>query len=193
MKDRYLYSTSRVTAVLNDDIYLWQAFLGTTDESIVYKSDTFSPDVNYWDLDVAVTRINSFIDDTTYVYGATEGTTSLGIKIKKDSITDISYYTIPAGINEGSIDLIDDTNYIYFLTPGNTSGENTKIIKYNKSTRIFVETIDLSKSGSIVTNAKKIDIDNSGNLWVVSETNPVILTKVFYTGLTWDFTNYTLS
>jgi len=118
------------------------------------------------------------VDDVTY----------LGAKVTKDNPSEISYFIIAGGINEKSIDLINDSTYIYFLTPGIETGENSKIVKYNKISRVYVETIDLVT----VFNAKKIDIDGSGNIFVVTDNDPIELVKVWFDSF-WQYQIFTLS
>ena len=188
MKNKFEFNENTISATLIDELYLWIAFEGVDSVSTIYKSSIFNPNTVYWNVDIVGDEITSLWQDTLYVYGSLDDDTNIGVRFLKTSPNSFSYYTIHSGINEKAIDLITDATYVYFLTPGIISGENAKIVKYNKTSLAYVETIDLTT----VFNAKKIDIDRSGNLYVLSDTNPVILTKVSYSG-GWSFTSYTLS
>ena len=190
MKTNYLFTDeNRITATLVSDYYIWITFFGEDNICSLYKSSCFDPNIVYWDVDVTGDEITSLTQDTTYLYGALDDVVNIGAKITQLTPTTITYFIKDVGITEKAIDIIIDTSYVYFLTPGVDSGTNAKIVKYNKSTRAYIETIDLST----VTNAKKIDIDNSGNLWVVSDEDSIpVLTKVWFSG-TWQFSSTTLS
>jgi hypothetical protein len=190
MKSKYLFSgEQKITAQLVSGDYIWLAFEGVSSLCALYKSSVFNPNTRYWDVDVIGDEITFLHEDATYLYASLDHTTYIGAKITKSFPSTIAYFTKDAGILEEAVDLVDDTTYIYFLTPGIISGENAKIAKYNKSTRAFVETIDLTT----VFNAKKIDIDYHGVLWVQSELDSTpILTKAEYDG-SWNITDYTLS
>jgi hypothetical protein len=190
MKSKFTFiGENRITAQLISENYLWLSFHGSSGICTLYKSSVFNPNIRYWDVDITADDIKSIIEDTTYLYLALDYSTYIGAKVNKTTPSSISYFIKQSGIIEEAIDLVDDTTYVYFLTPGIELGENVKICKYNKSTRAFVETIDLAT----VTNAKKIDIDNTGVLWVVSDLDGTPkLTKVWYSA-GWNYTVYTLA
>lgn len=189
MKDSYTFSgKQKITASFVTGNYIWIAFYGVSNVCTLYESSVFNPNVIYWDLDVTADEIKAIVEDATYLYLALDDATYIGAKVTKASPA-VAYFTKNVGITEEAIDVIEDTTYVYFLTPGIESGVNAKIAKYNKSSRAFVETIDLST----VTNAAKIDIDNSGVLWVQSDLDGTPkITKVWYSG-TWQFSTTTLS
>jgi hypothetical protein len=188
MKNKYIFYENRITALLNSGNYNWVAFLGNEGISTLYKTSIFDPDILYFDVDLPVDEVTSIIEDTTYLYLSVDDVTYLGAKVTKDNPSEISYFIIAGGINEKSIDLINDSTYIYFLTPGIETGENSKIVKYNKISRVYVETIDLVT----VFNAKKIDIDGSGNIFVVTDNDPIELVKVWFDSF-WQYQIFTLS
>jgi len=189
MKDKYLFSgEQKITASFVTGNYLWLAFYGVSNVCSLFQASVFNPNLISWDLDITGDEINSIIEDTTYLYLALNDSVNIGAKVVKAAPA-ATYFIKNVGIVEEAIDLTRDTTYIYFLTPGNISGVNTKIAKYNASTRAFVEIIDLTT----VTNAAKIDIDNTGNLWVQSDLDGTPkITKVWFSG-TWQFSTTTLS
>ena len=188
MRNKFIFNEKKITATLVNGEFIWLAFEGTGGISPLYKSSVYSPDLVYWDVNVVADEITFMHQDSTYMYLSLDDTINTGAKVTIATPNIITYFTKDIGVSEKSVDLVDDTTFIYFLTPGILSGENAKIVKYNKSTRVYVETIDLTT----VFNAKKIDIDNFGTLWVISDIDPVKLTKVIYSG-GWSFTTYTLS
>jgi len=190
MKEKYTFvGEQKVTASFVSGNYIWIAFYGISNKCSLYKSSIFNPNLIYWDIEITGNEINYMIEDTTYLYLALDDSTYIGAKVEKNNPSTITYFTKDVGITEKAIDLTRDTTYIYFLIPGIAFGTNTKIVKYNASTRAYVETIDLAT----VSNAKKIDTDVNGNLWLVSDLDltPTI-TKVWYDG-SWQFLSYLLS
>jgi len=191
MKNKYTFAGKQaVTAQLVNGEFIWLAFFGEDSVCSLYKSSVFNVNFRYWDVDIIADAINYMVDDTTYLYLALDHSVYIGAKVNKSNPSSITYFTKEMGITEEAIDLVEDTTYVYFLISGTEgTGENTKICKYNKSTRAFIETIDLAD----VSNAQKIDIDNDGNLWVVSNLDSIpILTKVWKdTG--WEHNNQELS
>ena len=189
MKSKYSFSNeNKITVTLVDSYYVWLGFLGASNVCALHKASVFNPNQSYWEVDITADEIKFMQQDSTYLYLAIDDSTNSGAKVTKSNPSTITYFTKQAGITEASVDLCLDATYVYFLTPGVASGINSKIVKYNKSTRAYVETIDLTT----VNNAKKIDIDTDGSLWITSETDPVKLTKAIYSG-SWSFTTYTLS
>src|SRR5574343_1853239 len=165
MKDKYTFSgKQKITASFVTGDYIWIAFYGVDNECTLYQSSVFNPNQIFWDLDITADEIKSIVEDATYLYLALDDTTNIGGKVTKASPA-VTYFVKNVGIIEEAVDVIEDSTFVYFLTPGIDSGVNSKIAKYNKSSRAFVEIIDLST----VTNAKNIDIDNSGVLWVQSD------------------------
>ena len=189
MKSNYTFSgEQKITASFVTGNYIWIAFYGVSNICALFQSSVFNPNLVSWDLDVTADEIKSIIEDATYLYLSVDDATNIGAKVHKTTPA-VTYFVKNVGITEESIDLTRDTTYIYFLTPGNISGVNSKIAKYNLSTRAFVEIIDLTT----VTNAAKIDIDNAGTLWVQSDLDGTPkITKVWFSG-TWQFSTTTLS
>lgn len=197
MKTKYTFvGNSKVTATFADQTnkMLWVAFLGSNNECVLKKCSAFNPNFIYFTLTMTANEIFNLDDDSAYLFGAIDSGDYLGFRISKNTpLSGQQYIDIPVGINESAIDLVKVDDYIYFLIPGNLSGENAKIVVINNPALSYNETIDLSKSGDIVLNARKIDIDYYGNLWVISETDPVKLTKVVPISGGWDFETFTLS
>ena len=194
MKNKYSFTgEQKITATLVDEDYLWICFYGVSNRCALYKSSKFNPNIKYWDVDISADEVTAIIDGTGYIYLSLDDSLYMGAIVNKTTPSTISYYSIPLGVTEKAIDLINDIDCVYFLTPGINSGTNSLIVKYNKSTGEFIEIIDLSKSGEIIENASKIDIDIDGNLWVVSELNSTpILTKVWYDS-GWNFSSTVLA
>ena len=189
MKNKYTFSgNQKITASFITGDYIWLAFYGVANSCKLYEASVFNPNILYWDLSVTSDKINSIVEDTTYLYLALDDATNIGGKVTKASPA-LAYFIKNVGIIEEAVDVTQDSTYVYFLTPGNISGANSKIAKYNKTTRAFVEIIDLTT----VTNASKMDIDNTGVIWVQSDLDGTPkITKVWFSG-TWQFSTTTLS
>jgi len=191
MKTNFTFpDKNKITALFQEGIYLWIAFLGIGELCELCKTDYRNPDSIYFSLNVTVSEITNIIDDSTYIYFSGDSEVYCAGRISKTNpLTVYNYVAIPVGITEKTVDLIYDSTYLYLLTPGVASGTNAKIIKLNKSTMAYVETIDLND----VFNAANIDIDVDGNLWIVSNLTVLpVITKVYYSG-TWQYTNYELN
>jgi hypothetical protein len=173
MKNKYLYDQNTISATLINGYYIWIALEGISGISKLLKNSAFNPDQIYFEIDINADKITHMWQDSTYLYLSLDDTDYIGSRLNKTNpTTTISYFAKPGGITEKAIDLIVDSSYVYFLTPG--SGIDAKIIKMNKSTLEFVSTITLTG----IQNAKAIDIDNTGTLWVVTDTSPVKLISI---------------
>lgn len=189
MKSKYLFSgEQKITANTVINNYLWLFFLGVSNSCKSYQASVFNPNQYFWELDITADEVTSAINDGTYLYASLDDTTNIGAKITL-STRAVTYFIKNVAITEKAIDLVKYGSYIYFLTPGLESGINAKIVVYNASTRAFSEIVDLTT----VFNAKKIDVDASGNLWVQSDLDGTPkITKVWYSG-TWQFSTQILS
>lgn len=188
MKTKYIFDENKITAQFVSGNYILLAFAGTDGICKLYISSVYNPEIVYWYLDVGADEILSINGDTSYYYLGLNGE-STGAQILKSNPVVIDYYIRTSGITEKSIDFITDITYIYFLNPGDTSGINAKIVKYNKTTRIYVETIDLPT----INYAKKIDIDEDGVFWIVAGLDEIELVKVWQSsGEVWNYQKYTI-
>lgn len=190
MKSKYTFvGEQKITATFVSGNYIWIAFYGVANKCTLYKSSIFNPNLIYWDVKITGDKINYIIEDTTYLYLALDDSIYIGAKVTKNNPSIITYFTKHVSLTEKAIDLTKDSTYIYFLIPGIDSGTNTKIAKYNASTRAYVETIDLAT----LNNTTKIDIDIDGVLWTISDLDSTpSITKIWY-DISWHYTNYILS
>jgi len=190
MKSKYTFSgKQKITASKVDGNYIWLAFYGINSVCLLYQSSVFNPNIIYWDINIISDEITSIVDDSTNIYLSLDYNTYIGTIVNKSNPTTITYCNKPIGITEKAIDLINNTTHLYFLTSGIGMGENSKIVKFTLL-GVYVETIDLVT----LTNAKKIDIDGTGNIWVQSDLDGTPkITKVWYATGTWHYTTYTLS
>jgi len=191
MKNQYNFDSTKISSLCIDGTYLWLGFLGSDNSTYLKKVEVLNPDSIYFNVPVEVNDIINLVVDDNYVYGIDSSATKLFFTtLKLNPYSYITYINKPVGINEDAIDFVMDTDYIYILISGLTSGNNAKILKYNRTTWAYIETIDLTT----VFNANKISQDENGHLWVISEIDPPILTEVYLTsGDVWNFTSYTLS
>lgn len=182
----------QITAQVSDenDFFLWIAFAqNSSGNCIIEKEYAFEPDQTFFTLTRTVTKVNQMALDSSNVYVAYEDSTLLGEIISKNNpLTTTTTINIPVGINESPVDVLVDGSDLYFLIPGVISGENAKILRYDTSGS-FVETIDLNKSGSIVTNASSFKIDSNNEIAVGTNTDPGNYVRVFaLSGGGFDFT-----
>lgn len=183
-------SDKQITALKADNIvdFLWVAFAQNSDGNcIIEKEAKFYPTQTYFTLERAVTEVIGMDLDTTNLYVAYNDTTLLGEIISKTnpltSTTEISR----GDIEEAPVDVIINGTDLWFLLPGDASGTNAQLLKYNTS-GVLQDTVDLTKSGLTVTNAKSMIADDNDDIWIVTYANPTQLIRVFeLSGGTYDF------
>lgn len=191
---RFVYSSDeQITAIKAESTYLWIAFAQNSDDICILKKVwASSPNQVFFEIEKEVNSIINMDADSTKLYVAYNDTTLLGeiftLNTPLSSTTEIS---IPVGVNESPVDVkIDGTN-LFYLIPGDLSGENAKLLRYNTS-GVLQETIDLTRTGEEVLNAKAMTIDANGDIWIITYTNPSTVVRVFELsggGYDWTVTN----
>jgi hypothetical protein len=170
----YTYPNRTITTSIISGNYL---YLGVTDsvEDTCYllKCSAFDPSIVYYELEITATEITRIMVGGLNLYLCLDDDTNLACKVVISTMV-ATYLTIPSGITAPSIDLINDDTYLYFLIGGSI----TSIILVNYSTFTFVSTLTLDESGQLVSNAKRIDIDFNGDLWIYTSNTPIDLVKV---------------
>lgn len=190
---RISYSTDKqIDLSVNDsgNQFLWLGFAqNTSGVCKIKKVSSFSPDQVFFNLNRSIDGIVEATILGNFIYFAYEDNSLLGEKISLSNplstTTDISK---PVGITENPVDILTDGTFIYYLIPGSESGTNAKILKYTTSPSLS-ETIDLTKSGSEVTNAVSFTYDDiTGDIWVVIDNGTNQLVRVYQdSGGIWDF------
>jgi len=189
MESKKYNLSKQIDAITIDSINKGAFYISTSHNGVIniYKKSVYNPNSIIAEIDnVNVTKINRIHIDksSSYMFCSAESSSYIGLMIEPSSFMLLSYLNKPIGIIENSVDITTDGSFAYFLVPGIETGENSKILKYDFSYN-YIEEVDLTS----VFNASKIDIDDSGNLWVISEDNPRKLTKIWYSG-TWNFSTY---
>jgi hypothetical protein len=182
---------NQITAQKADNInnFLWVAFAQNTDGNcIIEKEAKFHPTQTYFSLERAVTEVNAMDLDSSKLYVSYNDSSLLGEIISKNnpltSTTEIS----KGAIVESPIDVLINGTDLWYLLPGNASGTNAKLLKYNTS-GVLQQTVDLSKSGEIVVNAKSMTIDSNDDIWIGTYETPAKIVRVFeISGGLYDFT-----
>lgn len=186
----YNFNEKKVTALIGDPegaYYLIMAFAKDGDYCTLRRVSANDLTQIYSEADIEVDEIKKLIISGNYIYSAVNDDTLFGTRYYKFSLIATTYdFEKPVGITENAVDVVASGNYIYYLTPGSASGEVAKLIKYS-TYGVYVETIELQKSGEEVRNAKSITVDSSGDFWIVTNTSPSNLVRVFDDG-GWDFT-----
>lgn len=134
----------------------------------------------YSERDVEAESINKLWIEGSYVYVALDKSSVLGYRYYKYNLLGSTVtFTKPVSVVEEAIDVVVFNNSVYFLTPGNASGEPTKIIKMTL-TGTLEEVIVLEESGnSTINNAIGMTFDTTGNIWIVTGTDPAQLIRVY--------------
>ena len=188
--NRYTYSRKQITAQKADNTnnFLWLAFAQNS-SGICYieKKAKFKPDQTYYSLQRSVDAISALDVDASNLYVSYDDSALLGEIISTTNPL-TSFTQISKGeIAESPVDVAIDGSDLWFLLPGDLSGTNAQLLKYNTS-GVLQETVDLSKSGLTIVNAKSMAVDDNNDIWIVTYENPVNLVRVFeLSGGTYDF------
>jgi len=162
--------------------YLWLGFVKDGTTCNLKKVSANNPLQTYFTLDVAIDTWKKFAIYSQYLYTAVDDSSVIGIRYALTTPLVISTnFTKPDGITEAPIDIQVTSNYVFFLLPGLISGENAKICKFNL-TGTFIETIDLS----LIQNASSFTVIDDTNLWVVTNTEPTSLIRIWNDG-SWNY------
>jgi len=192
---RFTYpSDPSISALVVDQIsnFLWMAFeQNSSGNCIIKKQFAFLPTQTFFTVTRAVDEIRNMTLNSSNLYVVYNDPTAFAEKFSlTNPLTSFTQITAPGGITESGIDIQINGTDIWILTPGIVSGENAKLIKFNTNL-VFQETVDLNKSGSIVTDAKSFTVDGNGDMWIVTNTSPAQFIRVFaLSGGGFDFTIY---
>lgn len=180
----YIFNEKQVTALIADaggTKYIFMAFAKDNLGNCKLKRVSAS-DLNqlYSEIDIEAENINKLWLEGSYVYVALDAPSILGCRYYKYNLLGSTVtFTKPVSIIEEAIDITISNNYVYFLIPGIVSGEVTKIVKMTL-TGSLEEIIVLEESGNTsIRNAVGMTIDNSGNIWIVTGTDPAQLVRVY--------------
>jgi hypothetical protein len=179
--NRFTYSRKQITAQKADNFndYLWIAFAqNSSGVCFLEKKAKFKPDQTYYSLEREVTEINALDIDSSNLYVSYTDSILLGEIISTTTPLSITTEISRDSIVESPVAVVINDTELWFLLPGDISGSNAQLLKYNTS-GVLQDTIDLTKSGISVVNAKSMAIDDNDDIWIVTNTNPVQLIRVF--------------
>jgi len=186
-------SNEDVTAMYSDtnSNHLWTAFAqNSSDYCILKKQGCLDPEQTYYSLNKYVDEIVAIAGDATYIYLAYSDTTLLGEIISASNpLTTTVEITNPE--SEDPVDVLISGSDLWYLLPGSASGANAKLLKYNTS-GVLQTTVDLTKSGTTITNAKSMTVDGNGDIWIATYAVPSTIVRVTeLSGGTYEFTEDT--
>lgn len=170
---------------------LWVAFAINSDGNcIIERQFIYQPSQVFYSIEREVENIPKLVCDATKVYVAYEDEELLGeIFTANNPLTSSVEISIPSGVdtNEFPVDVQVDNTDLWFLLPGSTSSTNAKLLHYDTSGN-YQETIELNTSGMEVTDASSMAIDDVGDIWIVTNTSPATIVRVFaLSGGGWDY------
>lgn len=172
----------RVTAIIAEEITpaVWVAFAQNNDgEVTLQKASAFQPDQIYFTITREVDNIKAMTSSSSNIYAIYEDDVEFA---ELFSITnphsDFTGITFPVGVIESPVDIFCDDTYVWILTPGSTSGQTAKLIRYNLTLSSHT-VIDLDTSGNEVTDAISLTVDDDGDVWIVTHTDPSTFVRVF--------------
>lgn len=185
----YQFNQSEVTAIAIDTYggqFLWIAFTQKDGTCRLQKVSAHDLTQVYFTLELEVDSINCMkvLDQLIYI-GVTHATDAVYAYYISAPLSYVSIFTkSELSLTESPIAVTSTATYVYFLTPGSESGNEAQIVNFDNAGST-VETINLTESGLLVSNAVSVTIDASDNLWVVTSSNPAELYRVFYESSTW--------
>jgi len=194
---RFTYTDPVITASKADNTnnFLWLAFLqNSAGNCIIEKEFSFKPTQTFFTIERAVDEVRNMDLSASFLYVVYDHATAFAERFSLNNpLTTFTQITRPVGANEAGIDILYDGTDVWVLTPGTASGENAKLFRYNTSL-VLQETVDLTKSGSTVTDAISIDNDSGGDLWIAMNTDPGQYVRVFaLSGSGYDFSIHTIN
>lgn len=163
--------------------FVWVTYLQNSDGNcILQKQSGFSPDEIYFSIERAISKMSDIFADVnaSYVSVAYHDTTLIGESYSTTNpLTTTIEYTRPGGLVEDPIAVITDADNdnIFFLTPGSSGGEHAKIIKYSFFNNTFDQIIELTT----VFDAASMVLDANNDIWLVTNTNPANVIRVYET------------
>ncbi len=177
---------NQITAILIDTSqltpFIWVAFKGSGGTTVLQKRSAFDPDELFSTINFSVNEITRMTQDNSFIYLAVDDSVNIGFRISKSvPLTNQTPLPIPAGVNEVPVDIGVDGSDLYFLLPGIVTGEIASIVVMSTS-GVFDETFQLTSSGNDIFNAAGLTIDDIGDLWIVTNTAPVNLIRLFPDG-----------
>lgn len=172
---------NQITAQIADNIddFLWVAFAQNSGGNcIIEKQAQFQPNQTYFSLERSVDEVKAFAVDSSKIYIAYEDSSLIGEFISKSNPLSSTPIEISKTTTESPVDILVNGSDVWFLLPGSSSGENAKLLLYDTSGN-FDQTVDLSSSGEEVTNASKIAISDTNDLWITTNEDPASIVRVF--------------
>lgn len=176
---RFVYSDNKQITAMHrqfDENYLWVGFaLNSSGVCILEKQSSFSPDQTFFSIEKEVTSIVTMDSDAAKLYAAYDDDTLIGEFFAiNNPLTTSTEISIPSGANEAPVDMKVDGSDLWFLLPGSLSGVEAALLKFTTSGS-YVETIPLSG----VVDATSMAIDSNSDIWIVTNTSPANVVRVF--------------
>lgn len=195
---KYDFNFEKVTTMVFEDTYpgyVWIAFEPeTSGECRLIKASTFNLNQIFFDITVPVDRINKIKVLTNNIVLAVSSDDYIGYLYSKTAPFSSSLaLDKPVGVTQNAIDVVDFFIYFFFLLPGDATGENSQVLKIEQDGD-FPTIIDLTETGNTITDASSMTIDDNDDIWIVTNTSPVKLVRVFDSGGgIYDFQTHTIA
>lgn len=186
-------NNKKITAIKADteNDFLWMAFAKNSQGNcILRKTGKFKPSQTHFSMDREVEEITAMDLNASFLWVAYDDSEYLGERFLKTNPLTTFVKISKGSYIESPVDVMVQGSNIWFLLPGNLSGENTKLLRYDATSSIFQEEVDLIKSGITVTDAHKMSADSSGDIWISINANPGSFVRVFLDEGDYDFTVY---
>jgi hypothetical protein len=197
----YTFGSTQVTATAADTTnsnYLWIAFAQSNGSCILQKVSAYNLKQVYYTISVPVTSINAMVVYNGYLYCAVTHASIFAYSFSvTNPLTVNSTMNIPVGVTEAPIQIavgtVSATPYVAYLLPGITTA-NAKIV-LSTPANVYSTTITLLQASPSVsvTLATSFTFDAASNLWVVTNTAPVKLIRVYKVGSTWTLASTTVT
>jgi len=187
---RYTSTYDTISHILCDgNSFLWIAH-EADDDGVCHLKKVYASDLNQevYDLSITANAIDGLYIYSNYIYVLFDSATTLLAKSYRvtSPITTYVEFERPAGITQESVDIMVSSydGYVYILL-AEESGVNSKIVKFDTD-GYYDETIDIDASGIITESPSSFTMDDYGNIWIVTNTSPTKLVRVWYEDSVWD-------
>lgn len=184
---QFSHSTiSDIATDTNNGNFLWIAFAQYNDTCRLQKVSANDPSQVYFTIELDVDSINRImvLDDRLFV-SVTHVVYSVYVYSVNTPLSSYSIFTTSElSLNSTLVDVTANATNIYFVSEATGSSETAQIVSFDTNGN-HDETIELSYDSIVVANAISITIDSSDDMWVVTNTNPSYLYRVYFESGGW--------
>jgi len=178
----YQFTQSQITAIVSDVAngqYVWVAYTQKDTFCLLQKVSAHNLSQVYYSISLPVSSINGLAIAGNNLFVAVNHSTIAAyiISISAPLSSQIQILKSTVSLTLSPFAVIASTDFAYFLTQ--TTGLYPQLVSFNKL-GIYQHTYTLNQSGIIASNAVSLTVDNNENLWIIDNSNPTNLFRVWF-------------